>query len=72
MEINTLLENIFTTERFKTKRSNLQLQNKTLRIIKTVKTQKSTQNYSTTDDDQKSDRNNISYQIIPLPFIRQH
>ena len=47
--------NLFPTERLRTKhwkRSTRQLQNKMLEIIKTVKTQQSTQNYTTVDDDQ--------------------
>ena len=43
-------QSIFQSERFKTKRwkrSNPQIQNKTLQIIKTVKTQESTLNYTT-------------------------
>ena len=54
-----LLVNLFTTRRFETKRPNQQLQNKTLQIIKTVKIQQATQNYTTPDDDQKDDRKRL-------------
>ena len=41
-----------------------------LQIIKTAKTQQSTQNYTTPDDDQKYGRKRLGrrYGTIPLPF----
>ena len=46
-------------------------QNKTLQIIKTVKTQQSTQNFTTPDDDQKYGQKCLHkrYEIIPLPMM---
>ena len=58
----TILVNLFPNERLEIKRwklSNRQLQNKTLQIIKTVKAQQSTQNYTTLDDDQKYGRKRL-------------
>ena len=65
--ILTLLPNLFPTERFITKcwkRSKRQLQNKTLQIIKTAKSQ----NYINTDDDQKYSRKRLGRRYGANPF----
>ena len=64
-------------EHFKTKCwkcSNWQLQNKTLQIIKTVKSQQWTQNYTTPDDNQKYGQKYFGrrYGTIPLPSRSRH
>ena len=62
----------FPTKRFKTKqrkRFNRKLYNKTVQIIKTVKTQQSSPNYTNPDDELKYGRKYLGrrYEIIPLP-----
>ena len=49
-------------------------QSKTLQITKTIKTQTVNSNYSTPDEDQKSDRKRFGrrYGTIPLPSKSRH